>query len=425
MVKQPSAAFAPKAERKSNFELLRIISMLLIVASHWGWWAMAFPDALHNSQYDRFYFYFRTFGQVGVVLFILISGYFLCKSQFKTVSLIKLLAQIFCTVCFLLIVFFVREYINTGTIANMGITAFTDWFIPISTGRWWFVSCYVALFLLSPFLNKMIERLKKNEFRILLAVLFLFISVFPSFFVWTDANDALQNIAIFILVYLIGAYIRLYEEDFKNKLVCFGGAILSLIIFIWGRENELAEYRYFIHVIALAVFLFLSFIHINIQSKFINKCAKTTFGVYLLHENTIVTFWLWNDVFKIQNYVSSKWFIPYSVLSVIITFAVCAAIDYLRQICIEPLIMKVTKTPKISRCLNLIDDKMPKNSVKSEEGTKGSAVTAIVLLSADALYLVCKLLEILVQKAIAYKLFLFSATVIIIITALVLKKKRK
>ncbi len=93
--------------------------------------------------------------------------------------------------------------------------------------------------------------------------------------------------------------------------------------------------------------------------------------------------------------------------------------------CGKKLQVDIGEKPKISRCILALDQKMPENCVKAEDGTRGNAAPAIVLLSADALYLVCKLFENLVQKAIAYKLFLFSATVIIIITAFVVKKKRK
>ncbi|MBQ5810321.1 MAG: acyltransferase [Clostridia bacterium] len=408
-----------KPERRSNFELLRIVSMLMIVASHWGWWSYSFPNALEDYGQKLFHSYFRSFGQVGVVLFILISGYFMCKNQFKIAGLIKLLAQIFCTIFFLLAVFYVKGYITTGAIPSMGLVAFTNWFIPISTGRWWFVSCYVALFMLSPFLNKMIERLKKSEFRILLAVMFVFLSVIPSFFVAVATADVGQSIAVFIFVYLVGAYIRLYEEDFKSKFLCFGGAFLSLAILLVGRKYGFGEYRYLVHLIAFCVFLFLSFMHINIQSRFINKCAKTTFGVYLIHENSVITFWLWNEIFAIQKFANTPWFIPFSILSVVATFAVCAVIEYLRQISIEPLIMKGMKTKKISGWLAAVDAKMPENCVKAEEGAKHDAAPAIVLLATAALYFACEMLEYLTNKPISYKLFLLITIAAIIASAII------
>ena len=167
--------------------------------------------------------------------------------------------------------------------------------------------------------------------------------------------------------------------------------------------------------------------HINIQSKWINQCAKTTFGVYLLHENSVVRIWIWNEVFAIQNYVNTAWFVPVSILSVIITFLVCSLIDYLRQICIEPWLLKGMKIPKISACLLAIDDKMPESCVRAQEGTKRDPIPALVLLSASSLYFVCEQIERLTEKAISYKLFLFVAVISIVVTAglkAILQKKR-
>lgn len=421
MAKRPGTGAAPKAARQSNFELLRILAMLMVVASHWGWWSHAYPNALQDSTQYWFHFYFRTFGQVGVVLFVLISGYFMCKNQFKILSLIRLMAQIFCIILFLLGFHYLRTYIATGAFPTMTFTELTDWFIPVSKTRWWFVTCYVALFLLSPFLNKMIERLKKNEFRLLLGILLAFLSVFPSFFVYSKDNGLLHNLALFFLFYLIGAYIRLYQEDFQSKALCFGGAAVALALYVACRRFEFMEMRYALSVITLSVFLFLAFMHIRIQSKWINLCAATTFGVFLLHENTFVRFWLWNDVFAIQTYANTGWFIPVSILSVVLTFLGGAVIDYLRQITVEPLILKGCRTPKVSRWLAAIDGAMPKNGVTAEEGTKPSPAPGLVLLCAAALYFGCKVVQVYTQIEIAFKLFL----VIAVVAAVVMVKTRK
>ena len=53
--------------------------------------------------------------------------------------------------------------------------------------------------------------------------------------------------------------------------------------------------------------------------------------------------------------------------------------------CGKKLQVDIGEKPKISRCILALDQKMPENYVKAEERTKGSAVTAIVLLLVDAL----------------------------------------
>lgn len=73
----PSTA---KQERSSNFELLRIFSMLMIVASHaaqhmanGGWTVMNAALGVNTLSLILL----GTYGQLGVILFIIISSWFL------------------------------------------------------------------------------------------------------------------------------------------------------------------------------------------------------------------------------------------------------------------------------------------------------------------------------------------------------------
>ena len=70
-------------ERLSNFEILRIISMLLIICHHFALYSgCRYPSSTitMNSVFIQFLSYG---GQLGVNLFVLISGYFLVKNEFK------------------------------------------------------------------------------------------------------------------------------------------------------------------------------------------------------------------------------------------------------------------------------------------------------------------------------------------------------
>ncbi len=85
--------------RSSNFELLRIFSMLMIVASHYAYFGVMHigeTDAslwLSGSLAHKLFSCFLQMGELGVALFFMISGYFLIekskvsvfKIAFKTV----------------------------------------------------------------------------------------------------------------------------------------------------------------------------------------------------------------------------------------------------------------------------------------------------------------------------------------------------
>jgi hypothetical protein len=98
--------------RKSNFELLRIIAMLMIVASHLGVHGVKhvlFPN-LANVAYNGgtfankiFVSFCSTGGSIGVALFFMISGFFSCRKEklsIKKISLQTAFYSIFLAVIF-------------------------------------------------------------------------------------------------------------------------------------------------------------------------------------------------------------------------------------------------------------------------------------------------------------------------------------
>ena len=82
-----------KEQRLSNFELLRIIAMILIILHHY-----AYHGNLISIPNDNFNKYVAVFiivgGKVGVNVFVLITGYFLINSKFKIKKVIQLILQV-------------------------------------------------------------------------------------------------------------------------------------------------------------------------------------------------------------------------------------------------------------------------------------------------------------------------------------------
>lgn len=68
-----------KTKRNSKFEAMRLLSMLLIILSHYSLetnWNVSGKDAWKTLFY-------QPFGQIGVDLFVMISGYFLSTKSKK------------------------------------------------------------------------------------------------------------------------------------------------------------------------------------------------------------------------------------------------------------------------------------------------------------------------------------------------------
>ena len=70
-------------ERESNIELYRIVLMLLIIAHHYvvnsGLLNVIYTNQVNSNSI--FWIIFGAWGKVGINCFVLITGYYMCKSN--------------------------------------------------------------------------------------------------------------------------------------------------------------------------------------------------------------------------------------------------------------------------------------------------------------------------------------------------------
>ena len=83
-----------KKTRNSNIEIVRIISMIFIVLSHY-----TVHNGIENASLplglNRYILEISTLGNIGVILFVLISGYFsIEQKEFKFKKIISLYLQV-------------------------------------------------------------------------------------------------------------------------------------------------------------------------------------------------------------------------------------------------------------------------------------------------------------------------------------------
>ncbi|NLR32872.1 acyltransferase family protein [Levilactobacillus tujiorum] len=214
----------------------------------------------------------------------------------------------------------------------------------------WFVTAYIIMYILSPFLNILILRLSRKQFQMLLVIflmLSLSLTVFHNPSVGTTGDDSVW----LIIVYFFGAYVRLFKEDLENisstvYLRIFFGCMMFLIFSTFGlfyiqskfgldAGNNLYKRLLsgFSPVQLIAAFcLFLVFIRAKpFVNRRINKIASTMFAVYLIHDNGLVSEWLWNRVILGSRFQNSWFVLMYAVVAAVIIFVICSLIDIIRQ----------------------------------------------------------------------------------------------
>ncbi|MBQ7351681.1 MAG: acyltransferase [Clostridia bacterium] len=324
--------------RKSNFELLRIFAMFLIVASHWGYMTNGVDMQVATQSNYLFYAMFRSFGQVGVTLFIFISGYFLCKSKFKINSFVRLLCQqifyvllTFGIACIIRPILYGEDFFTFNNLLKS---------LTIFSGNYWFLAFYYIIFLIHPFINKMIEKLNQKQFLFLLIVLFFCCVIMPSI-----SMRALNNCSAFvfwIFAYLVGSFLRLNPNVLKNKwftIIGLGIALCAKFLFFLYFQYT-SEFRNTVCCFFISLYIFVLFRDLKIESKFINVIASSMLGVYLLHEPEFLRYTIWQDVIDMNSMMGEWYFILVSIGYTLGVFVVCICIELLRKYLLERPIFK-------------------------------------------------------------------------------------
>lgn len=335
--------------RKSNIELLRIISMVMIIAHHvavHSGFAFATDVVTVNELWVLF---LRIGGKIGVNIFVLICGYFTINAKtLETSKLLKLWVQI--------LTYSVLIYLALVVcgVEPFGIKALIKNCLPITFSKWWFASAYFVLYLLSPYINKLLNALNKKEYLRLIVLLVVCWSVIPTFLIerW-QSNDLLW----FVLLYALAGYFKLHVDINKMKkykcisisLVFIFLTYLSAVIMkVLGLNitffSGYVTYFYDMQrlpMLLISLTMFIGFLNIDIGHKsVINIVSSATFGIYLIHDNDYIRSLLWTKLFNNPLYADSTYLIPYTIFEIIVVFVVCAAIELIRKYTIEKIYVK-------------------------------------------------------------------------------------
>lgn len=335
-----------RTKRQSNFELLRIIAMFFIVIHHslvHGILTSSYStiltksDPLSVSLFNSFAF----LGKVGVYLFVLITGYFMINSNISLKKVIKLWFPVF--------FWSVSLTLICGTILKqISIVNIIKSCLPIFFNQYWFITVYVIMYLFIPFMNKFITQLdiKQELFFVMLAL----IIIFPGHhFYGVALVDWFDK---FCIAYCFGALIRKHDLLTQHRFISLGKCLLLLgfsvailfsfvfsylafkfdkISFIKYSELSDQGLNIFCFFAALGLFIWIGSKTLN-YNHVINTIASTTFGIYLIHDNTYVRPLLWLKTLHMNNLLSQPAYTIFYVLLVcVLIFSICSLMEYIRK----------------------------------------------------------------------------------------------
>lgn len=320
------------SKRNSNIELLRIFCMCFVIGGH----IVMKYDCVDLGTVEYFIGnILRSFFAVAVNCFVLISGYFGIKLNYK--KLLKISMQV--------LFYSISIYILT---LILGIHTFEFkkdilLLIPIISKQYWFITIYFVLCILSPLLNIIIENINKEKFKQILIIIIVLFYILPTLQYMVNSptitGDAGYGIVNFVCLYFIGRYIRIYYNDRKSVFIYAMVYITSSISLFLGNYilSKIFGFHFSsfisydtIFLLISAIALFLLFKNISIQSNVINRLSEYALSAFIIHMHPTLFNYLFINVLKINEFKGLEYFLILIIYPIAI-YLVSWGIEFLRN----------------------------------------------------------------------------------------------
>ena len=332
--------------RNSNVELLRILMTFGVIVLHYNNRTIGggFSYAEDDKISLMILYFLESLFICAVDVFVIISGYFLSQTNKRSIGK---------AMTFIIEVSFFRfcAY-SLRTILSKGDFVLSDIIVNLLPYNW-FIICYVALYLISPLINKAMNALDmkgRKHYVILALIVFCgwasFVDIFNELNGIDDYNlssigmygsERGYTIVNFVVCYILGMAIRwldlcdlrIRKLHISRKMLVLIILSIALVLTVWSYFDQNTAWEYCnLFVVAEAFCFVLLFLKFDIkENKFINTIAGSAISVYLLHGYLL-------KYIGIDQYASRGPLILvlHLILSTAIVFIVCFAIDFVKQL---------------------------------------------------------------------------------------------
>ncbi|AMB99865.1 hypothetical protein AWM75_07750 [Aerococcus urinaehominis] len=330
-------------ERQTNFEAIRLVAMVMVVALHY--FNGSLGGALSQTTVGSANYYLTYLGEslaiIGVNLFVLLTAYFMAgKTSIQLIKPLRVLAlSLFYAITIYAVAVATGLYPHRADYLNQAL-------MPHLYGEQWFVRCYLLLYLLVPFINRLLNGLRKSAYHKLLTIWLLAFPVFSSFYEETFSRLNGYGILHFITIYLLGYYIRVHypgqPQAKVNRWWWLAGYLACALAtfaeamthqYYDGGTGRAWSYDYIFNV-AGAVCFFMFMQQVRWQSplvkKVINQLAGFAFAVYLIHNDAFIRQWLYQDLFQTPAFHQANpfLFVGHLILTVAGIYLLCSLIEW-------------------------------------------------------------------------------------------------
>lgn len=291
-------------KRNCGIDLLKIFSMFSIVLLH----VLLRSGSLEYSEQEKDLYFFivwilEIIAYSAVDIFALITGYLCYKKDFKITNMLYIwISLLFYSYLILLIYyFFVSKNISNDLALNC--------IFPVLRGYWWYISAYIGVQFLSPYLNTAIKMLNKRE---LICYAFLLLIPFSCLNILRNGGsfncEYGYSVIWLLILYIIGGTIEktniLEKISIKISLILLLTGIFCTYLLKSFGIDKLIGYTSPVMVINSICFLVI-FSKIKIRNKKIVKVIEVVSGVnldvYLIHIHPVLWGGIWGSLIEIFN----------------------------------------------------------------------------------------------------------------------------
>ena len=295
--------------RHYGLDLLRILAMFMIVLGHSISHSYIKASVVPFEPQFIAAWLILAFVLSATNCYVLISGYFLsARENINTSRAKKLLGLTFFYSVSMALILFACGF-------DISIRQLPQILLPVLTNTYWFITAYFGMFLLAPYINRLIAMLEKQDYVRLLATGAFLLCLWPTFFIaYLGKLSPLAWIGWFCYLYLLAGYIRKFGLPFKKwhyaagfvffSLMAFASKMaLSYILLKHGGTTEGSAFLYEYNLAIMfpaSVCLFMCFKEISINSRLpqriISEAAPLTLAVYLITEHFLLRKAFWNAI---------------------------------------------------------------------------------------------------------------------------------
>lgn len=278
-----------KTKREYSFDILRVISMAMVVVIH--------VSNVYSRQYayisDFSYLtslFFNTVSRISVPIFLMISGALLLDREFDSKKYKKRIVKFLRLIIIWNIIYLVWEYFYLGNTYNQLYKLLLQPY----RAHLWFLYTILLLYFLQPQLRYILNKANKNQ-KLLLLFIWIFFSTIS---VLNTTIAHIFTIFSYMGFFIIGKYVYDFVKTKNIKkynkqligimIICF---LLSILFnYYYSKKYNIFYNLYFAYrtpFIMCSSIIFYSLVISNYQKKSLDKRILTlsdlSLGVYLIH----------------------------------------------------------------------------------------------------------------------------------------------